>query len=80
MSEPEIESVSSQIKAWISRIKNLSLEIPNDDLDDSEAMVTTDWQNNHDESHLLSAKIDGFVLPKECLKHNYETSGKFKEG
>ena len=36
MSEPEIESVSSQIKAWISRIKNLSLEIPNDDLDDSD--------------------------------------------
>ena len=68
-------SVQSQIQDWLSRLA----DDPDLDFqtgaDEGPEVGVTDWQNNHDEGHLVAAKVDGRSLSREELWHGYKTEG-----
>ena len=71
------ESVQSQIQDWLSRLADdlaLALDFQTG-ADEGPEVGVTDWQNNHDEGHLVAAKVDGRSLSREELRHGYKTEG-----
>ena len=68
-------SVQAQIQDWLSLMaRDLSLDFQDGPGQGHEGHVT-DWQNNHDEGHLVSAQVEGRNLSREELRHDFKTEG-----
>jgi len=70
--------ISGQIRKWLSSMQDLSNSaFQSDDLEElfDEEVWISDHFNNHAESSIQSGKVDGILLQKEDLRHNFKTEG-----